>query len=222
MAHDTLPPPPAVIFDMDGLIFDTEALWREALLRAGAEHGLATVGESVIHATVGAPWQRTRLLFADLLGSGEAADAMRVTWRKHYDALAHAGPRLKTGVLELLDLLEAKGIRRAIATGSYRDVVGHHLDAAGLTPRFETVVTNEDYAKGKPSPEPYLTAAARLGVAPELCWALEDSPNGVRSGHAAGMVTFMVPDLLQPDAELAALCYRVCDSLLDVRDLLAG
>jgi beta-phosphoglucomutase-like phosphatase (HAD superfamily) len=92
------------------------------------------------------------------------------------------------------------------------------LTAHALTERFHTVVAQGDYAASKPAPDPYLTAAARLGVAPALCLALEDSHNGVRSAASAGMMTVMVPDLLPATAEIAALCTFVAEDLHRVRD----
>ncbi len=96
----------------------------------------------------------------------------------------------------------------------------HHLTATGIAGRFETIVGAGDYAAGKPAPDPFLTAAARLGVAPQACLALEDSHNGVRSAGAAGMMTVMVPDLLSATEEIRALCTLVADDLLEVRRLI--
>jgi beta-phosphoglucomutase-like phosphatase (HAD superfamily) len=98
--------------------------------------------------------------------------------------------------------------------------VQSHLAAHGLTDRFHAVVGHGDYLASKPAPDPFLTAAQRLGVAPALCLALEDSHNGVRSASAAGMMTFMVPDLLGPTPEIEALCTGIVGDLHAVRALL--
>jgi beta-phosphoglucomutase-like phosphatase (HAD superfamily) len=87
--------------------------------------------------------------------------------------------------------------------------LGHH----GLVERFSTIVARGDYTQGKPHPEPFLTAAARLGVDPRACLALEDSHNGVRAAHAAGMQVVMVPDMLEPTEEMRGLCAHIADSL---------
>jgi beta-phosphoglucomutase-like phosphatase (HAD superfamily) len=94
------------------------------------------------------------------------------------------------------------------------------LGPSGILPRFDAVVAAGDYPRGKPNPDPFLTAAGRLGAAPEDCLALEDSHNGVRAAHAAGMMTVMVPDLLAPTDEMHAKCLAIAESLHHVRALL--
>jgi HAD superfamily hydrolase (TIGR01509 family) len=123
---------------------------------------------------------------------------------------------LKPGVVELLDVLQARGIARAVATGSFRDVAVRHLGEFGLQDRFNDIVAKEDCVNGKPAPEPFLTSAARLGVDPLSCWALEDSPNGIRSAHDAGMEAIMIPDLLAPDADTVSLCCHIGSSLHEI------
>ena len=109
---------------------------------------------------------------------------------------------LKPGVVELLDVLDELRLPRAIATSSSHRTVRHHLAAHDLAGRFDAVVGSGDYAAGKPAPDPFLTAAERLGVEPRRCLALEDSHNGIRAASAAGMMTIMVPDLLEPTEEI--------------------
>jgi beta-phosphoglucomutase-like phosphatase (HAD superfamily) len=96
------------------------------------------------------------------------------------------------------------------------------LGPSGLLERFQTIVAGGDYARGKPAPDPFLTAAERLGVDAAACLALEDSHNGVRAAHAAGMMTIMVPDLLEATEEMQSLCVTVSDTLHEVRALLAA
>jgi beta-phosphoglucomutase-like phosphatase (HAD superfamily) len=99
--------------------------------------------------------------------------------------------------------------------------VKRQLSPGGLLPRFQAVIAAGDYARGKPHPDPFLAAAERLGVKPEDCLALEDSHNGVRAAHAAGMMTIMVPDLLEATEEMQSLCITVTETLHEVRELLA-
>jgi beta-phosphoglucomutase-like phosphatase (HAD superfamily) len=113
-------------------------------------------------------------------------------------------------------------IPRAVATSSGHGAVERQLGPAGLIPRFQAIVAAGDYARGKPHPDPFLAAAARLDVDPTDCLALEDSHNGVRAAHAAGMMTIMVPDLLEATDEIGALCVAVARSLHDVRALVAA
>ncbi|MGH6971198.1 MAG: HAD family hydrolase, partial [Caulobacteraceae bacterium] len=126
------------------------------------------------------------------------------------------GVPLKIGAVELLDLLDAACIPRAIATSSSHRTVALTLRSSGIWPRFDAVIAAGDYARGKPNPDPFLAAAERLGVAPESCLALEDSHNGVRAASAAGMMTVMAPDLLPPTDEMRRLCHAVVESLHDV------
>src|SRR4029077_1617750 len=127
---------------------------------------------------------------------------------------------LKVGALELLDMLDQFRLPRAIATSSSRRTVERHLTAHNLMERFDAIVGRGDYENGKPAPDPFLKAAERLGVEPLLCLALEDSYNGGRSASSAGMMTIMVPDLLEPTDEIRGLCTFVVRDLHEVRSLL--
>lgn len=210
--------PSAVIFDMDGLLFDTEALWQEALLSAAAEDG-REVPEEVYNGSIGVRRSQCRDLFLSHFGEDFRFDDFHASWRRHFWLIAENRPALKPGVAELLDLLDQARLPRAIATSSSRTTVERHLASHGLTARFDETVCRGDYDLGKPAPDPFLKAAERLGVEPRSCLALEDSHIGVRSAAAAGMMTVMVPDLLEPTAEISALCVLVARDLHDVRDL---
>ncbi|MBR2818040.1 MAG: HAD family phosphatase [Reyranella sp.] len=204
--------PAAVIFDMDGLIFDTETLYQEAFLVAATAGG-HDLPATVIQRTIGVPWTRSRLMLLEHMGSNFPVDHYFTQVIGHFESLAATQLRLKPGVVELLDLLDRLAMPRCIATSSAHATVQSHLAAHRLTDRFHTVVGHGDYAASKPAPDPFLTAAKRLGVAPALCLALEDSHNGVRSASAAGMMTVMVPDLLGATPEIRSLCTGVVDDL---------
>jgi HAD superfamily hydrolase (TIGR01509 family) len=210
----------AVVFDMDGLLVDTETLYRDAMMEVTRRRGLHLPLE-VFLAMVGLPLETNRQQALDHFGPGFDYES----WIEETFELAHARLEVevvvKAGVVELLDFLEAKTIPRAVATSSGHATVVRQLAPGGLLPRFQTIVAAGDYARGKPSPDPFLTAAARLGVDPAACLALEDSHNGVRAAHAAGMMTIMVPDLLEATEEMRALCVTVADTLHGVRALLA-
>jgi HAD superfamily hydrolase (TIGR01509 family) len=212
----TLPrPPAAVIFDMDGLIFDTESLHRDAFMAAAVEHG-HDLSLDFFLSLVGRPWDQNRRALEARLGSAEAVEHFRLAWVEGFERLATTSLRVKAGVTELLDLLDSLDLPRAIATSSAHSAVRHHLAACGLEGRFDAVVAHGDYAAGKPAPDPFLRAAEALGAAPEDCLALEDSHNGVRAAAAAGMMVVMVPDLLPPTEALRPLCTAVAHSLHDV------
>ena len=211
--------PAAVIFDMDGLIFDTETLYQDAFLAAAADGG-HNLSASLIQSTIGITWVQSRSLILGQLGSDFPIDNFFAQMVRHFDSLAATQLRIKPGVLELLDCLDLFAIPRCIATSSAHATVESHLAAHCLTERFHAVVGHGDYDASKPAPDPFLTAAKRLDVSPAHCLALEDSFNGVRSASAAGMMTFMVPDLLSPTPEMDSLCLGVVSDLHAIVELI--
>jgi HAD superfamily hydrolase (TIGR01509 family) len=213
--------PQAVIFDMDGLLFDTEALYQQAFLEA-AQLGGYGVPVDVIRQIIGMPWVRGRGLMLQRLGEPFPIDEYYTRMTDRFEVLSASDLRLKPGVLELLDLLDDLDLPRCIATSSSHQTVSDHLSAHDLTHRFHAVIGHGDYGNSKPAPDPYLLAAERLATPAGFCLALEDSHSGVRSASAAGMMTIMVPDLVPPTAEISALCLCVAESLHDVRALVAG
>jgi HAD superfamily hydrolase (TIGR01509 family) len=208
--------PTAVVFDMDGLLFDTEALYQEAILLAAAEGG-HEVAIEIFKRIVGVPWTQSRAMLLSHFGETFPVDAFQETWVRHFWVIAETRLELKPGVLELLDTLDGLRLPRAIATSSSRRTVERHLTAHHLLGRFNEIVGHGDYERGKPAPDPFLRAAERLGVDPQSCLAMEDSHNGVRSASAAGMMTVMVPDLLEPTDEIRGLCSFVARDLHEVR-----
>jgi HAD superfamily hydrolase (TIGR01509 family) len=212
-------PVKAVVFDMDGLLIDTESIYREVMAEAAALMG-EELPEAVFLKMVGLPNAASRAVAIGHFGPAFSFE----NWMSHVSELAHdrlvAGAPVKAGAAELLDRLDEIGLPRAIATSSGHDGVKRSLGPSGLLQRFDAVVAAGDYARGKPHPDPFLAAARRLGVAPENCLALEDSHNGVRAAAAAGMMTVMVPDLLPATAEMIALTVAVVASLHDVAALL--
>ncbi len=210
--------PSAVIFDMDGLLFDTESLWQDALLSAAAEGG-REIPDEVYNKSIGVRRSQCKGLFLSHFGEDFRFEDFHANWSRHFWLIAEKNIALKPGAPELLELLDQLGLPRAIATSSSRTTVERHLTSHNLTDRFDQIICRGDYENGKPAPDPFLKAAERLGVEPRLCLALEDSHVGVRSASAAGMMTVMAPDLLEPTEEIRALCVLVARDLHHVRDL---
>jgi len=209
----------AVVFDMDGLLVDTESMFRDVLMEVSRRRG-AHLPFEVFQRMVGLQHEASRAVAMAHFGE----DFDYEPWIADAWEMAHAhtavGVAVKAGVVELLDYLDAAGIPRAIATSSGHPSVTRTLGPSGLLERFQTIIAAGDYARGKPNPDPFLTAAARLGVAPAQCLALEDSHNGVRAAHAAGMMTVMVPDLLEPTDEMREKCHAIAESLCHVREMI--
>jgi HAD superfamily hydrolase (TIGR01509 family) len=211
----------AVVFDMDGLLFDTEQIFFAAMRLAGEEQGHEITYEFFL-TLVGLDNQKNYLLMRERFGSDFPAEPFHDLCRDRFFEMLETDLRLKPGVIELIDHIEAIDLPMAIATSSYRENVEHHLAAFDLTDHFDAIVAHGDYAHSKPHPAPYLAAISALGVEPHECLALEDSHNGVRSAAAAGLVTIMVPDLLLPDDEIRSLAFRVVEDLHQVRILFGG
>jgi HAD superfamily hydrolase (TIGR01509 family) len=210
--------PQAVVFDMDGLMFNTEALYRDAIMAAATEGG-HDMPLPFYLSTIGMSGEASRLAFHERYGPHFDVDGLWTAASKFYET-TRLQLCLHAGVVELLDFLDAAGLPRAIATSSRHEDVRHNLAAHGLLDRFQAIVARGDYQQGKPDPDPFLKAAERLGIAPGLCVALEDSHNGVRSASRAGMMTIMVPDLLPPTAEMEQLCVCIVSDLHAVRALI--
>ncbi|MFV3131879.1 HAD family hydrolase [Niveispirillum sp. KHB5.9] len=208
----------AVIFDMDGLLIDTERHVREATLGAAMDIGLP-MGDDFYAGIIGTPWPETFEMLKGYFGGQDGFDRFRSHFMPRMEALRQ-GVEMMKGVVELLDRLETLGLPKAVATSTGRAKADEHLRHVGIHHRFKAIVTRDDVTCGKPHPEPYLTAAGLLGVDPVHCLALEDSHNGIRSAHGAGMMAVMVPDLLPATDEMRRLALHVADDLHGVRALL--
>jgi HAD superfamily hydrolase (TIGR01509 family) len=211
----------AVVFDMDGLLVDTETV----IFRAMQDVAGGLGGElpfATFQRMVGLQDAASNQIVADHFGEGFDLAAWVLAVRAHSHEQMAAGVALKAGVVEILDYLADVGLPCAIATSSSLTAVRRNLGPGGLVDRFAALITKEVQSQGKPHPEPFLKAAAALGVAPADCLALEDSHNGVRSASSAGMMTVMVPDMLDPTEEMRTLTVRIAHDLHEVRDLLAA
>jgi len=216
----TLPRPVrGVVFDMDGLLVDTEIVVLRAMQRASAKIG-GELPDHVFRRMVGLANAASDAIVVDHFGPGFDLASWSADVSAHFREELAAGIALKAGAVEILDLLDAMGLPRAIATSSSLTSVQASLGPHGLVERFHALITRDVQAHHKPHPDPYLKAAAALGVDPADCLALEDSHNGVRSAAGAGMMTIMVPDMLDPTEEMRTLTLRIAADLHEVRELL--
>ncbi|WP_159737245.1 HAD family hydrolase [Vibrio atypicus] len=204
----------AAIFDMDGLLLDTERVCMRVFKQA-----CETVGqpfyEDVYLSIIGRNSAGIETIFRQAYG--EHYEALHAEWRVNYDAIVkHQAIPVKQGVIELLNWLKENGIPTAVATSTHREVATIKLKLAGLDHYFDNLTCGCEVSHGKPDPEIYLLAASRLNVEPTQCIAFEDSNNGVRSAVAAHMTTYQIPDLVEPCDEIKALGHAIMPSLTDV------
>jgi HAD superfamily hydrolase (TIGR01509 family) len=211
----------AALFDMDGLLLDTEALYIQAM-QAAAQRLDLEMPLTLCHAMVGLPGPKCNLMIQAFYGEGFSIDVFRSHYSTNIRELLDERIPVKPGAIELLDFLEARGIPRAVATSAGRTTAEHHLGRAGLLNRFQALSTRDDVTHAKPHPDIYLEAARRLGVAPERCVAFEDSNVGLTAAHAAGAMAIMVPDILPPLPEVRGKCVTVVDDLHGALKLLKG
>jgi HAD superfamily hydrolase (TIGR01509 family) len=211
--------PHAIVFDMDGLLLETESMYQSAFHITSVEGGYGLPVE-FYQRLCGSTWSVIGTMLREESGADFPVDVFGETWRKNFEKLMKDGVPLKPGVYEMLDLLDELKLPRAIATSSHRQSVDKHLGPHRVLDRFDHILSRESYSEAKPAPAPYLTAASRLGIDPKLCLALEDSLQGVRSASSAGMMTVMVPDVVKPNEETRSACVMIADNLIAVRDAL--
>jgi len=213
--------PRAVVFDMDGLMLDTERVAHRCWSEAASTIGVA-FDTALLPSMIGRNSRDSRQFVLAHYGAGYPVDALMHESRTQFDVIARReGIAVKPGLLALLDWLESISIPRVVATSTRRERARSHLEQCDLMSRFHALVGGDEVEKGKPAPDIFLLAAARLDVVPAECIVLEDSEPGVRGALAAGMIPIMVPDMLAPSEDLLACMPLVLPSLADVKTHLA-
>jgi HAD superfamily hydrolase (TIGR01509 family) len=200
----------AVIFDLDGTLIDTESIAIASGQAAFAQLGHA-VEADLLHQLIGKDIHSGGLILRGLFPNLDMS-ALDAAWNAEARALQAKGIPLKPGVHELLDILDARGLPKAIATSSRRSGATNKLAITELDRHFDIVITVDDVTQAKPAAEPYLLAAEKLGVSPSRTLVFEDSETGAASGKAAGMTVVQVPDLLPTQGEHA---HHVANTLLE-------
>lgn len=210
-----------IVFDMDGLMFDTERLAADAWVLAGKQIGLAITEEMAVK-TLGLNRADTdRVLRDELGGVADLSGTREIRGDYITSHIKNNGIPIKTGLIELLDYLTGNDYKITVATSSDREVARYYFEQARISGYFNEIVCGDMIERGKPEPDIYLRAIEILGVNPNECLALEDSPMGILSAYRAGMNPVMIPDLLQPDQETTSLLYAKLPTLLDVIELLS-
>lgn len=205
----------AAIFDMDGLLLDTERVCMKAFKSACLTLNIPFLEDTYLK-IIGCNAKGIE----DILTEGYQAfidyEPLRLKWMENYHPIVeHQAIPLKSGVINLLHWLKENNIPIAIATSTPKALATTKLKLAGIWDYFDTMANGCEVTLGKPHPEIFLLAAKRLNIAPENCIAFEDSNNGVISAVSAKMQTFQIPDLVTPSEAVIALDHQVCNSLDD-------
>ncbi|MFC1234014.1 HAD family hydrolase [Vibrio sp. F74] len=210
----------AVLFDMDGLIFDTECLYKTSWQEAAKDQGLEISDEFYEH-FIGVQDPECEELLTHKFSHSLDLTRYRHIRDQHIHKAKKQGIRYKTGFHTLFKMLQGKGIMCALVTSSHRPEVYDNFAHSNYLNLFSTIVTAEDVGKGKPNPECYLLACKILNIEPMYALILEDSNNGMKAGIDAGCKTVMIPDLLPPRNDIEAEADHVLSSLEDVIYLLS-
>lgn len=207
----------AVIFDMDGLMLDTERLARAAWDRAMADWGYA-IPDEVYYQLIGRTVPDVGTILRARLAKGLPFEEIAKRKQEYLDQeIVQHGIPVKPGLFELLDWLDRVHLKKAVASSTFRELTLVKLRRAGLQDRFDAIVGGDEIRRGKPAPDVFLAVARKLAAPADRCVVLEDSEPGVQAANAAGMISVMVPDGKPPSAAAAARAYRVFPSLVEVK-----
>lgn len=211
----------AVVFDMDGVIFDSERAVMQCWKEVASRHNIPDI-EKAILACTGTTMVRTREIMLNLYG----ADFPYDEYARESSAIFHSrydGGRLpmKPGVKELLTFLKEHDKKIALASSTRQQVVTDELRDAGVIEYFDRIICGDMVSRSKPAPDIFLKACEELNISPSDSYAIEDSYNGIRAAHAGGLHPIMVPDLLPADEEMQSLAEIVLPSLTSIMEYLA-
>ncbi|MBQ0079661.1 MAG: HAD family phosphatase [Eubacterium sp.] len=209
-----------IVFDMDGVIFDSERATLACWADVAVEYGLEEIEDTYMK-TIGVTKEASRQIVLDAYGQDFDYDEFEAkTIDLYYDRYSGGRMPMKPGVNELLAFLAEDGWTIGLASSTRKSIVVSQLRDAGLLDYFTEIITGDMVERSKPNPDIYLAACSALGVAPADAYAVEDSFNGIRAAYSAGMKPIMVPDILGPDDEMHTKAVQIFEDLLQVRDYL--
>ncbi|SKB69889.1 haloacid dehalogenase superfamily, subfamily IA, variant 3 with third motif having DD or ED [Lachnospiraceae bacterium] len=204
------------IFDMDGLLFDTEKIWQRKWHDVADEMGV-TLPDEFKNEITGSSGPFMNKVVCKYYHVEDGAEIIKDVYeRVHTEAQAHVD--MKKGVVEILDYLKDNGFLIAVASSSSRKQILHNIQSAGIQNYFDAIVSGVELSRGKPAPDIFLKAAEQIKCRPEDCYVFEDAINGVTAGHAAGCKTVMIPDMLEPDEETIKKTVMVCKDLIEAKE----
>jgi HAD superfamily hydrolase (TIGR01509 family) len=209
----------AVVFDMDGVLLDTERVMKKAWYRAGEELGFKDA-KLASNLAMGRNSEGVRLLFAETFPEVDFVEFNRRYHTYMEKDLLENGVPIKDGVVEMMQFLKENGYKIAVATSTSSQKAIPQLKEVKIADYFDIIMTGDTVKKGKPDPEIYLTACEKLGVKPESAYAVEDSPNGIKSAFNAGMKTVFIPDLADMPDDYDEFVNYTFDSMTKFREFL--
>ena len=208
-----------IVFDMDGVILDTENCYMVSWSKVAKKHNVKNF-EEVILKCMGTNAQKTKEIVLDAYGKDFDYDSFFQEASNYFNELYGKNIPVKKGVYELLDYLKKNNYKIALASSTEKSIVIEELTNAKVVDYFDVLVTGDMVSKSKPEPDIYLLACSLLNESPENCYAIEDSYNGIRSAYNANMKAIMVPDLVKPDEEMKEKSYVICSDLIKVKEFL--
>lgn len=206
----------AVIFDMDGVLFDTERVSKRAWNMVGEKMG-CRIEEDFLSKIRGGNLEQVKQAFLRRFGEDFDFEFIHKEKRRNYSQLLKAeGVPVKKGTRELISYLKEKKYKLALATGSVRKQTMWNLENTGLENKFDVIICGDEVTKSKPNPEIFLKAAEKLGFMPKQCLVIEDSLNGIQAASTGGFHVVMVPDLTLPDEQTRQMADKILSDLTEV------
>ncbi len=205
----------AYVFDMDGVLIDTQVIYNRSYTMAGNKHNIKDI-DTIVKKTIGCNLETTKAAYIEACGEDfdfEEFNKDAVSY--YYEIIKNEGLVLKPGVISILNYLKENNCKVAVASSTYREMVLEHLREANLDGYFPIIVGGDMITNGKPAPDIYLKACEILNVKPEACVAFEDSPNGLKSASGAGLKAIMIPDQVPYSEALEQFVYKKFDTLED-------